>query len=277
MQQSTLPGIKVLLLGASGSGKTHSFRTLVDAGITPFVLFTENSMRTISDIPDAKLHWRYLAPAQAPFDTLLRSAESVNTLSFEGITKQQNWNKKEYRQFIEVLTTMNDFVCDRCGEHFGSVDTWGTDRALVIDSLSGLNIMAMDLAVGSKPVKSPGDWGVAMDVLERFINRMATGVYCHFVLTGHLERERDEMSGRIMQMASTLGQKLAPKIPRYFDDVVQVVRDGTKFNWSTGSPNVDTKGRNLAISENLPPSFVPLIESWKKAGGATQARQLEDK
>ena len=32
---SPLPGIKVLLIGGSGSGKTFSLRTLVDAGITP--------------------------------------------------------------------------------------------------------------------------------------------------------------------------------------------------------------------------------------------------
>ena len=40
---------------------------------------------------------------------------------------------------------MNDFTCDRCGESFGDVSTWNTDRAIVVDSLSGLNIMAMDL------------------------------------------------------------------------------------------------------------------------------------
>jgi predicted ATPase len=40
-----------MLLGASGSGKTYSIRTLLDAGLEVFVLFTEPGMEVLADCP----------------------------------------------------------------------------------------------------------------------------------------------------------------------------------------------------------------------------------
>jgi hypothetical protein len=41
-------------MGASGTGKTHSIRTLVDAGLEVFVLFTEPGMEVLADVPADK-------------------------------------------------------------------------------------------------------------------------------------------------------------------------------------------------------------------------------
>ena len=269
----SIPGSKTLLVGSTGAGKTHVIRTLIDAGITPFILFTEPGMRTISDLPCDKLHYKYIPPANPDWNDLLANAKKINTMSFKALTQMGDMDKHKYAQFLEVLTTMNDFVCDRCGKSFGDVSTWGTDRAIVIDSLSGLNIMAMDMVVGAKPVKAMGDWGVAMDNLERFLTKMTTGTNAHFVLTAHLEREQDEVSGAVHLMASTLGKKLAPKVPRFFDDVVLCNNKEGDFSWATTGLNVDLKWRNLPAGKALKPSFVPLIESWKSAGGIIQATE----
>lgn len=263
----SIPGAKTLFVGATGSGKTHAIRTYVNAGITPFILFTENGMRTVSDIPCPNLHYKYILPANPDWSDMLDNARKINTLSFKALTQMGDMNKSKYGQFLEVITTMNDFVCDRCGEHFGDIAKWGTDRAVVVDSLSGLNIMAMDMVVGAKPVKAMGDWGVAMDNLERYINKMTLSLNCHFTLISHLEREHDEVSGAVHLMPSTLGKKLAPKIPRFFDDVVLCTNKEGVFHWSTSGINIDLKWRNLKGGKELPPSFVPLIESWKSAGG----------
>jgi hypothetical protein len=267
----SIPGSNTLLVGATGSGKTHAVRTLIDAGITPFVLFTEPGIRTLADVGCDHLHYKYVAPATPTWDDLLDNARKINTMSFKMLTQLGDMDKKKYGQFLDVLTTMNDFTCDRCGEHFGDVSQWGTDRAIVIDSLSGLNIMAMDMVVGAKPVKAMGDWGVAMDNLERFLNTMTNNTNCHFVLTAHLEREQDEISGAVHLMPSTLGKKLAPKVPRFFDDVVLCNNKENNFTWSTSAINVDLKYRNLEAGKELPPSFKPLIESWISAGGIVQS------
>lgn len=260
-------GFKVLLEGATGTGKTYSLRTLIDAGITPFIIATEPGIEAnLGDIDPSLCHWHYIAPALPSFEKMLESAKKINTMSFEALTKT-TYDKKAYGQFMEVLTTCANFVCDRTGESFGCVDNWGTDRALVIDSLSGLNIMAMDLAVGAKPVKSPGDWGVAMDNLERLITRWCAGINCHFILTAHMEREKNEITGAITLHTSTLGQKLGPKIPRFFDDVLQAQYDGKDFVWRSSAPNAELKARYLPLGEKLSPNFGTVLTAWKKMGG----------
>jgi len=262
--KAQIPGLNELLIGATGTGKTHAIRTLVDAGLEVFVLFTEPGMEVLADLPPEKLHWHYIPPASPDFADMIASAQKINTLSFKALAELPDINKKKYTEFIDVLCTLQNFKCDRTGKEYGAVDSWGPERALVIDSMSGLSIMAMNLVAGSKPVKAIPDWGVAIDNLERLITKCCVDTRAHFVLIGHTERETDEVTGGTSIMLSTLGRKLAPKIPRFFSDVVHVVRKGADFTWSTATPNVDTKARYLPIKDGLPPSFVPLINEWKK-------------
>lgn len=265
MTTVALPGPKILLLGATGTGKTHAIRTLLDAGLEVFGIFTEPGMEVLSDTDPERLHWHYIPPASTPWEQMLDSARKINTMSFENLCKQPDINKRQHTEFLDLLTCLANFKDDRTGKEFGAVDDFSADtRALFVDSLSGLNIMAMNMVTGTKPVKSMSDWGVSMDTLERLITKLTVDVPCTFVLTAHLERETDEVTGGIHLMASTLGKKLAPKLPRFFSDVIQAKRDGEKFAWSTATYNMDLKARNVPISESIPPSFVPLLAKWKE-------------
>lgn len=264
---TTLPGVNVLLMGASGTGKTHSIRTLVDAGLEVFVLFTEPGMEVLADVPSDKLHWHYIPPASPDWGDMIDSATKINKLSLKSLSEMSDINKAKYTGFLDVLVALSNFPDDRTGQKFGAVDTWDSSRVIVMDSLSGLSIMAMNLIAGSKPVKSIADWGVSVDNLERLTTKLCVDTKCHFVLIAHLERETDEVTGGSSLTASTLGRKLGPKLPRFFSDVVHVKRDGAKFAWSTSTQNVETKARNVAISADLSPSFVPIIASWRKSAG----------
>lgn len=262
------PGVNELLVGATGTGKTYCLRTLIDAGLDVFVLATEPGVASsLGDLPKDRVHWHYVAPANPGLASLLDSARKVNQMSMKSLANLSDINKAKYGQFLDVLSTLANFTCDRTGQSYGSIESWGTDRVIVIDSLSGLNVMAMDLIVGAKPVKAMSDWAIAMDNLERLIMMLCTGVRAHFVLTAHLEREQDEVSGAIKLMASTLGRKLGPKIPRFFDDVIQCDRTAEGWIWATSTLNVDTKARNLEWGTKLVPSFVQVIDSWKAKGG----------
>ena len=74
MNKSPIPGPKIILLGDSGTGKTHSIRTLLDAGLTPFIIFTEPGMESIGDILD-QCHYTYIKPGVAGWDTLCKHCQ----------------------------------------------------------------------------------------------------------------------------------------------------------------------------------------------------------
>lgn len=263
-----------LLIGATGTGKTYAQRTWLAKGITPFIISTEPGIEsTLGDLPDDQCHWHYIPPAAATWSDLYDSAKKINALSFDALTKLQGLNKQKYTSFLDVIATCNDFKCDRCGASFGDVGTWGPDRVLVLDSLSGLNVMALDLVTGAKPIRGQHEWGMAMDNLERFITTLVSATKCWTVITAHPERERDEVTGTVQVMASTLGRKLAPRLPRFFDDVIYAVRDGSNFFWSTIAQNVDLKARNLPLSDRLEPSFAQLVEAAeaRRASGSDAA------
>lgn len=270
--KSPIPGPKIILMGDSGTGKTYALRTLLDAGVTPFIIFTEPGMETIGDVLN-QCHWKYIPPAQTDWSALRKIGDMVNTLDYEGIAKMKDSNKRKYQEMLQVIDQCNRFI-DQDGEDFGDVMNWGTDRCLVIDSLSGLSDMASQLTVGGKPVKGPSDWQVAQNMLKFLLDKLTTGCHCPMVLIAHLAREKDEVSGALNITVNTLGAKLAPEIPKYFSDVIRTIRDGDKFTWSTSGSNISVKGRNVPISAGLDPSFKPLFESWKKRGGVIEQTAL---
>jgi len=263
----SIPGPNILLVGDSGTGKTHSLRTLIDAGVTPFILFTEPGMEVLGDLPPDKCHWHYCPPGRQDWSTMIASQTSINTLTMEALAKMPDMSKAKYKQFLTLLTQFQNFHCERTDKDFGDVTEWNTDRALILDSMSGLNILAMDHVVGGKPVKSIQNWGVAMDGIEKLVNKLTLDTHCTFIMTAHLERETDELTGGQQLMAATLGRRLAPRLPRFFSDVIQTVRNGKDFTWTTVTPNVTSKARNVPWENGLPPTFVPLLENWKKQGG----------
>jgi len=271
-QEQNGRGTKTLLIGPPGSGKTTSLVTCIEAGLDLFVLgtdpgFEESLLDAMErkNLPIEKLHYHYVAPATAPWSALINSAQQINGFDYETLTKLKSGiSKSSYTQFIELLTVLSDFTDQRTGESFGPVDDFPPDCFLAIDSLSGINIMAMDLMVGGKPTPHQGEWGVAMNAEEKLLLKLTSDLKCFFCLTAHVEKEKDAISGMPLIMVSALGSKLAPKIPRTFSDVVLAVKEGDKFTWSTGAIGVDLKGRSLPIADGLEPSFEQIIEIWKR-------------
>ena len=271
---SLLPGVNVLLEGPTGTGKTTALGTIADAGVELFCLFTENGLETLMGywadrglpIPP-NVHWHVLPRGNDSFATLAESANKVNTYSLEALFKMTDPDRAKSNQFVTMLRAFADFPDDRTGKKFGKVDSWGPDKCLAIDSLTGINPIAMSLVIGQKPLKDQRDWGIAQDQIEKLLRNCCDGAKCHFVLTAHVERETDMVFGGIKVTVSTLGRALAPKIPPMFSDVVLTVRNGTEFSWSTANPQADLKARNIPIADNIKPGFEQIFTKWKARGG----------
>lgn len=271
MTNSPFPGVKELQLGAGGTGKTTSIASWLDAGITPFCIFTEPSYTVLGDAKFgnvlAKIHYAYCPPGTVSWADMMETAKRINQLSYKGLCQLDDINKRRFNQLYDFLTLHNNFKCLRTGKEFGDVDKWGTDRVLVWDSLTGLSYMAISNMVGSKPVRDQGDYGVAMDNLENIIRRACFGTRCHFHLIAHMEPERDEITGSSQLMASTLGRKLAPKLPQMFSDVIIAKRIADKFSWSVIEPNTQALTRNLPFAADISPTWTHVVKAWMARGG----------
>lgn len=262
-----------LVLGPSGAGKTTSLATFAKAGLEVFVIVTEpTGVDSLLDAWEREkldinlLHYCSIPPASAGWAALKEMGLKINAMSYKDLSELKNGiGKEQMKQYPKLLQCFENFHCDRTGQDYGDVTTWGSDRALALDSLSGLSLILLQHTVGFKPSPHQGEWGIAMSSLEMLLLKLTSDCSCFFVLTSHIEKEPDEITNMTKVMVSTLGRKLAPKIPRFFSEVIRARKDAAgKFLWSTQDSEADLKNRALASSNNLVPSFAPIVEAYRR-------------
>ncbi len=254
----------VLLMGAPGGGKTHSIRTLIDCGITPFILFTESGTDILQDIPAEKCHWAKVSPTSGGWDAMTKKVENSTKMSWDQIQKMADPNKKEYHSYTDLLYKCQDFVCDRTGESFGDVTKFGEDKALVLDSLSGLNDMVLQVVKGGSIGCSQPQWGGAMGMEMELITKLCNDTECYFIMTSHLDRIIDEVMGGQVILPLGLGKKNGPQIPRHFSDVILCEKRGDKWVWATEHAHAELKARNLPYNKELRPDFKQIVDTFNK-------------
>lgn len=266
-------GFKTILMGQPGAGKTTAIATLLKMGFKVYVAFTEPGVgalnkglkvHKVSDEDRARLFFNYVAPGVESFSVLKKGATAVNQAVEFG--KMESGSRKDYNQLIQLMNLFENFK-DQNGVEHGAVSDFGADSVLVLDGLSGISKMAMDLVVGAKPAKTLQDWGVAIDQLDKFQNQCAN-LICNFVLLAHLSREQEEISGKIIVTLSTLGRQLGPKMPFLYNDFIYAKQSAEgKWYWSTVDKNCQLKATYLEHSENLPADFMPLVMGWANDQG----------
>lgn len=275
-----------LVLGDSGSGKTSSLTTFIPAGIETFVLCTEpGGPESLMDWAEKqkydinKLHWATAFPATQGWDALTEMVTKISTQDFESLAKIKTGIGKEHTRpaAMRLLQTLSNFTCERTGQSYGDITSWGPDRAFCLDSLSGLSVLAWHLTVGHKPTAHMGEWSIAMNFVSDLIMKITSDRNCFFALTAHVEKELNEITGVNQVMVSTLGKKLAPKIPRFFSEVVYAKKPGNMkdpFTWATIDPSASLKNRGLPMSDKLRPDFRQVVDSYNlrlKTSGASAA------
>lgn len=260
-----------LLIGPAGTGKTTSLTTLLSEGLKLRMLATEPTApnRVLEEarkrnIDTSAFDWQFVSPSPPSWDALTQSAQIVNTMSLKDIADMRTGiAKSDGKQWITMLQSMAAFRSDRTGAVLGDVTEWGPDIAYVIDGFTGLSTMSRNLTVGLKPNPAPGEWGVMQSNILNVMQKLCADCRCFFILIAHVERETNELTGMSNITVSTLGAKLAPKIPPLFTNVIYAQRQHDKFTWSTATTGVDTKSGDLPLSDSLPPSFKPIVDSFR--------------
>lgn len=271
----TYPGVawneeapKFLLMGMPGGGKTFSIASLLAAGLEVFVIFTEQGKESLLEscmqngYDTSKLHYTRISAGSPGFGSLKRIAKSINKNTQKDLQGAKGLSEKDYTQMIDLIAACENFK-DQHNVSYGNASEWGNGRVLVIDGLSGINTMMMDLVVGAKPVKTIADWGIAMDQEMRFINQCVNSMIAGFGLIAHLELNKDEVDGRIYKYPKLLGNKNTYDFGKHFSDVILAEDAGSgKFIWKTDEKNMQLKCRNLPRGARLEPTFVPLYDAW---------------
>lgn len=281
MSEYLTKGTKTLLAGPPGSGKTTSLITFIEAGLEVFVHGTENGFEeSLLDavrnkkLPIEKLHFQYVPPTVGGFDVLRGVLERANTMGFGDLATMKNGiNKHEYRQFFALLDACNNFVDDRTGQEFGPIDSFARDKVYCLDSLTGLNKIAMQNHVGGKPCLHEGEWQVVQNTEENFLHTLVTNLQCFVVVTAHIQKAFNQITGETAHTVDATGAKLGPRLPCMFSDFILARKAGAQFRWSTMADGYDLKNRALSISDTLQPSFVQLVDIWKERNATAALEQ----
>jgi len=266
-------GPKILIEGAPGTGKTHSIGTLVDwaerNGKEVFVLFAENGLPSLLNywgnqnkpVPEC-LHYYTCVTRPLTLDQLLKAADNCGKLSYESLIKISDPDRmKDTSSFYKILQAVANFQDERTGKNYGSFTEWGTDRILVIDSLTTLGNAIMKMVTGVK-IPSQNDYGQAQNHLMNFLGLLCDGCVIPVVLIAHVSRETDEVSGSVKLMTQAIGKAISGQIPRFFPDVILTVKEGASFFWDTAAYGVDTKATNLPIASKQKPDFSGIMDKW---------------
>lgn len=264
-----------LILGPSGAGKTSVLATQLLSGLEVFVLMTEpGGVESLLDscerlkAPIDKLHWTSCLPASQGWAGIEDMITKINSYDQKQLADVKDMGKADFRPAaMTFLNALKNFPCERTGQSFGDVTTWDDTRSLNIDSLSGWSVIAWGTTVGYKPTANPGEWGIAQNFINNMLLKLSNDRKCYFNLTAHIERELDDMTGARRIMVSTIGAKLAPKVPKFFSEVVLASRrmdsnGNAEFRWATVDNSADLKNRALPVSAILPPDFRPVIDAY---------------
>lgn len=273
-----------LLAGPPGSGKTSALATQLLCGLEVFVIMTEpDGVASLLDAaerlkaPIDRLHWTYCPPTSTGWAGIEDMIDKISRFDQKMLADQKDMGKAAFRPAIlKLLKALQNFECERTGESYGDFTTWDDTRSLNMDSLSGWSHIGFGATVGYKPTANPGEWGIAQNVIHNTLMKISTDRRCFFNMTAHVEREVDDMTGAKKIMVSTIGAKLAPKIPMFFSEVIKCTREvdgkgNPSFTWSTLDGQMDLKNRALPIAAKLPADFEPVIAAYqrrKKLAGA---------
>lgn len=270
-----LAGPKILLEGSAGSGKTFALGSLVDwaARQSPayqvFVLFTENGLETLlgywrdrkMPVPE-NLHWHVIRTPALSLESLIEGAGKVGMLSYDALTKNIDPNRGRNNPWEKFLKALSDFPDDRTGKTFGNIGTWDARTILVNDSLSETANACMRMVIGNKPTTSLPEFGVAQGNLMNWLRFMTQAFQGTFVVTAHVQRQVNEVTGTTQLMTKAIGKAMADDIPPLFSEVIYTVREGKDWYWDTAAANVDTKTRYLPIQSKIPPNFSAIMDKW---------------
>lgn len=216
------------------------------------------------------IHYKLINIEQGDgFASLIQQAQNFQKKSWELMKNAPAPASKEQDGLLRLMLEFQAPTCERCGEVLPPVSTWGTDRCLVLDSLMGLNEMAMGMVAGSAVATSQPQFYAAQRAELSFIDAFIRATSAHSIMTAHVSKLQDEIKGLVIT-TSAIGNALGVTIPAKFSEVWLTHREGDKFYWDMAqgeNGKAITKSRLFSIKEQtrkVPQDYGPVIDRWRK-------------
>lgn len=224
---------KILLVADPGGGKTGSLATVINEKQVDemFILDFDNGLDVLA---------QYLKPE-------LRSKVHYETLT-DKMTPMPDgppacFNATALPRAMKLLDRWKSGEGD-----FGKLIDWRPDKLLVVDSLTMLGSAAMHYVKCLNKQPTERDWGFygqAMEIEEKLLELLySTSVGCNVIMTAHIvpiaprkQVEKPNQAGEMKVQSvetgepknypSALGNKLPPKVGRFFNAVLRVRSEGS--------------------------------------------------
>lgn len=203
--------VKVVIPGLSGTRKTTGLGSLARAGYNLYIVDCDNGLGALT----SELRGDAKALGRVQFESCWDKMKNVSgSIVTDG--KPTGW--------ISAMKVLTDWP----GK--GPLEKWTDSDVLVIDTLTTLGQAAMRYVLNLSGHDKPSlpDFGTAMDLIERLVQMLSMpSANCHVVVNTHVNyTENADGSGVIEGFPSALGNKLSPKIPIYFDNVLVAKKQG---------------------------------------------------
>lgn len=230
-QHTSSEFVKLIAIGDSKTRKTTSLGALVKLGYKLRILDFDNLLHPLKSRIEAECPELL---ANVEYRTLRdkRSASATGPI----ITP---------KAYVEAIKLLDRWKYDDVD--LGKPAEWGPDCVLVIDSLSRWCDAAFDWREPLTPVgKKSGEsdsratFYDAQKAVEHNLSLLSADSFqTNVIIICHILYQ-EEADGKIKGYPQGVGQKLSPKIPQYFPNVVLYVHKGAKYVIQTKStPMID--------------------------------------
>ena len=208
--------IKLLYIGDSGSGKTGSLVSLLQAGYTLRILDMDNGLDAL------QYFTRKANPALLENIDVLTYRDKYVADPVRGL--RVSGRAKAYTQALSALTKWDD----------ESVPAeWGADTILVLDSLTAFGRAAFNWAQGMNPtVKDGRQWyGTAQESVRKVLELLTDDDFrCNVIVCSHIQTLTDEHGSITGTQINAIGKALGPDIPKFFNTLIGAMSRGSGDN-----------------------------------------------
>jgi len=212
LQHVSQSSTKLLLIGDSGSGKTGALASLVKAGYNLRILDFDNGLDLLVNVLRREPNAEELLK-RVTYVTLTDKMKAVaGNMIPEGMPQA-------FSKAMNLLTNWKTL-----DEDLGPVTSWGPQDILVVDSLTFCShscFRFVDVSFGYKDPRQT--YGEAQKRIESMLAMLySESVKCNVVINSHITLIEKAGTGGLMKgYPTSIGIALSPRIPSYFNTVLQ--------------------------------------------------------